>query len=195
MATDPYAAPHALLFEHAPTLSAHDAAMTRDATMSHEWGLRAIGVACLVFGGVLLAWGAMTSSELLAFARREHTAGNLAEMATFSAIVLGAGVLGLTGAWGYFRLQPWVRWVAIPIALGAFVVSMGLATPVVLYAAWLTWARAGRTILSPGFAAILARAPGRPQVWQLGHAIVMVVMVALYVAAFYGVLQMDTGDD
>lgn len=195
MAIDPYAAPHALLSADAPTLSVREAAKTRDATMAHEWGLRALGVACLVFGGVLLFYGALTTYSLLDYARRGHTAGVVTEMVTFSAIVLGAGALGLVGAWGFFRLEPWVRWVAIPLALGAVLTSFGLASPVVLYAAWLTWSKAGRTILSPGFAAVIARAPGRPELWQLGHVVVMLGLVALYVAAFYGVITSHSHDD
>jgi hypothetical protein len=195
MATNPYATPQASLLDAVPRLTDREAQATRAANFPHEAGLRAIGVACLVFGGVLLAFG---GSALTYYARSFGVEGGAPRDAGSAMIAFGAlffGGIGLVGAWGYFRLQPWVRWVGIPLALTALVASLGLATPVVLHAAWLTWSRAGRTILSPAFAAVLARAPGRPDVWQLGHAVAMVAMVALYVAAFYGVMQLDAGDD
>jgi hypothetical protein len=72
--------------------------------------------------------------------------------------------------------------------------SIGLATPMVAYAAWLTWSRTGRTLLSPGYVPVLARAPGWPRWWQWGHVLGIVVIVGLYVFAFYAATQVSMED-
>jgi hypothetical protein len=194
-AIDPYAPPHALLLDAGSGIAVDAAVAAREATFAHEAGLRAVGVACGVFGSVLSVFGGLS---LVAFVERLGRTGaysHLTQELMISTVVLGAGGLGLLGAWGYFRLEPWVRWVALPLALGALLTSFGLATPMVLYAAWLTWSPTGRTLLAPAHAALRARAPGWPRWWHWGHVAAIVVIVALYVAAFYGFVSSDNGFD
>ncbi|MGH8030395.1 MAG: hypothetical protein ACREO3_10715, partial [Arenimonas sp.] len=168
---------------------AGDAARTRAATFAHEAGLRAIGVACLAFGGVMTAVGSVIFVETLGYFR--YSPGSL----VFSAFMTLSGLLGFAAAWGFLRLEPWVRWLALPLAAAAVLATFGLATPAVLHAAWLTWSKTGRALLSPGFAAVVAKSPGWPRWWQQGHVLAMVAMVAAYAAWFYGVMQGGSMED
>jgi hypothetical protein len=170
-----------------------DAVAVRSATFAHEAGLRSVGLACLVFGVVLVALGGLS---LAAAVKNRSVIGSTGfhVLLAYVAVWLGFGVLALAGAWGYFRLEPWVRWLSVPIALGAMATSIGLATPMVAYAAWLTWSRTGRTLLSPGYVPVLARAPGWPRWWQWGHVLGIVVIVGLYVFAFYAATQVSMED-
>jgi len=194
MPFDPYAPPRALLDTPERAPAAGDALRAREENFAHEAGLRSIGVACLAFGGVMAVLGGTMLTDFGRYFLAGNNERSLVEPLVIGAVASIAGMTGLAGAWGYFRLRPWVGLLAVPLALGALLTSFGLATPAVLYAAWLTWSRTGRTILAPGYAAIVYRTPGWPAWWQLGHAAAMVAMVGGYAVAFYRVTHMDLGD-
>lgn len=184
MAIDPYAPPVARLCAPRPVAVLPAAGTVRASHYLHECGVRAVGVACGVFGVVMAGWGGLVALRLAGRAWSGISRPEGAE-ALFGITLLAAGALALAGAWGYVRLQPWVRWIAPLLACGAVVASLGLATPVVLYAAWLTWARKGRFILSGDYLDVVAQARGWPRWWQWAHVVVLVGAVAAYALAFH----------
>jgi hypothetical protein len=157
--------------------------------------VRGIGVACAVFGLVAVGWGTLTAVQVAKLAATGRGLGSMPEMTVFCLLMLAAGALALTGAWGYFRLQPWMRWLAIPIAAGALLASFGFASPVVLYAAWLTWSRRGRRVLSAEYAGVVAGAPGWPRWWQWVHVVVIVAAVAAYSLLFHDLMTSELDQD
>jgi hypothetical protein len=179
MDTDPYEAPHARLAVDPDDVVAVevDAVQIRLAHLHREAGLRAVGVACLVFA----AWLLLLGVEMGAIATRDY--GGFTEGIIF-AVSTSLGLLALAAAWGYFRLRPWVRLPGGILALATLFASVFIAAPIVGYAAWLTYSAKGLRVLSRDYAAIRAATP-QLRAWRRpGEALVLLGVLGLYLAAF-----------
>jgi hypothetical protein len=154
-----------------------DAVQQRLEHLRREAGLRAVGVACLVFAACLLLVGvAMGGVATQAY-------GGVTEWIV-SALSTTLGLFALATAWGYFRLRPWVRLPGGLLALATLFASFFLAAPIVGYAAWLTFSAKGLRVLSRDYAAIRAATP-QLRAWRWpGEALVLLGVLGLYLAAF-----------
>jgi hypothetical protein len=170
---NPYEAPEARVDD--PVLAASDAAAERAAHLGREAGLRAVGVLCLLFG---LYFGLIGA----AFVVGSREAADDAAMGVGMGVVFALlGVLGLATAWGYFALRPWVRVLSAPVALVAVLMTFFTTLPLVGYAAWLTWSRAGKRVLSPDYAGVRAQARHLRAWTKPVEALVVLGVFAAYV--------------
>jgi hypothetical protein len=123
---NPYEAPEARVDDVSP--AADEAARERAAHLRREAGLRAVGVPCLVFGGLTGLLGVL----FIATARAtEDIGGNAAYGIALGSVFALVGLSALAATWGYFRLRPWVRVLSVPVALATLVVTFLTALPLV----------------------------------------------------------------
>jgi hypothetical protein len=170
MHDNPYQAPAARLVD-APD-ERLDPETDRRMHLQRETGLRAVGLACLVFA--VFMWGS-------ALVTRGGPAGPLV-----------LGTLAAWSAWGYLCLRWWARLPAV--ALGTIVLfgSFFTAAPLLGFAAWLTWSKKGRRVLETDYAYVRALTPGQ-QAWRRpAEAIAVLAFCAaqiVFLVMFFSLMQ------
>ena len=141
---NPYSAPAARVED----TGGGEAERVRREHLSHEAGLRSLGMLYYLGGGVVALLG--IASGLGASDRGSGLP-----------FAVGLFVLGLAQVylgWGVRSLRKWARWPGVAVSvLGLFGFPVG--TLVGVYALWLYLSKKGRTVFTPEYAAVRAATP------------------------------------
>jgi hypothetical protein len=186
---NPYQAP-AVQEVAAPAAPLTDAEAIRKPHLKHEASLKAIGFLHLLGGvAVLLSLVAMAVAFGMRSTGSESPAGIREYIMMAGPIVLlGAIAVGqFISGWALRKLRPWAKIPAAIIA-GISLLSIPVGTLLGGYTLYLLFSEKGRTILSPGYAEIMAQTPHlryRTPLW-IWIVLILLIVLILGLALFSG---------
>ena len=181
---NPYQAP---AVQEVVAPASNEAEAIRSQHLKHEASLKAVGFLYLLSAVfVFVAFAGIFVPSMLGASQGSVQPSMLdgAEMMIFG-LLAAVGVGQLITGWGLRKLRPWVK---IPAALlaGISLISFPVGTLIGGYALYLLFSAKGGTILSPGYADIVAQTPHlryRTPIW-MWIVLLVVVLVVLGLAIF-----------
>lgn len=177
-AASPYAAPTARVDDAAPT----EAEATRRAHLSHEAGIKSLGMlyylgaAALSLGGIAAAVGGAGAVEVMV------------------TLLLVVGIGALQG-WVGYGLRHYRSWARIPavVLLVLGLLGFPIGTLISAYGLWLVLSAKGRIVLSPEYAAVVAATPHIRYRTSVVVWVVVVLLVIFIAMAVFGIAMNKAG--